>query len=174
MVNPTLMFGPYDSKPGTGAMILAIYHQRVPGYAPGGRNYIHVRDVAEGISNALEGGSIGENYILGNENLSYRDVFARIARVVGVPAPRLALPAFVTKGYGLMSSVFGRIFNKTPILSYALARIACDEHYYTARKAVEILGLPRTPIDIAVLEAFQWFKQNGYLNVTKVQHGHNL
>ena len=45
-------------------MILAIYHRKVPAFAPGGKNYVHVKDVATAIANALDGkGKIGECYI---------------------------------------------------------------------------------------------------------------
>ncbi|NJN78925.1 MAG: NAD-dependent epimerase/dehydratase family protein [Saprospiraceae bacterium] len=40
MVNPTFMFGAYDSKPGAGQVIAAINEGKIPGYPSGGRNYI--------------------------------------------------------------------------------------------------------------------------------------
>ena len=54
VVNPTFMLGAYDSAPSSGAMILAVNSQKLLGYAPGGRNYICVKDAAVGIANALE------------------------------------------------------------------------------------------------------------------------
>ena len=35
---------------------------------------------------------------------------------------------------------------------------------YVAAKAVKELKMPQTPIKIAVREAFDWFKENGYLD----------
>ncbi len=37
------------------------------------------------------------------------------------------------------------------------------KHYYSAQKAVKELSLPQTPIEIAIMEAYQWFKENNYL-----------
>ncbi len=165
VVNPTFMIGPFDSKPGFGTVILAIYNGRMPGCAVGGRNYIHVSDVAVGTINALERGRIGECYLLGNQNLSYREIFNMIAEVVGVKPPKVTFPPFVTKLYGILGSLYGTITQKSSIVSFALARIACDEHYYTAQKAVRELELPQTPIETAIEDAFIWFKQNGYLEM---------
>jgi len=50
VVNPTFMLGAYDSAPSSGAMILAVYATKLPFYAPGGRNYICVKDAAKGIA----------------------------------------------------------------------------------------------------------------------------
>jgi dihydroflavonol-4-reductase len=163
VVNPTFMVGPYDAAPGFGVIILALYHGRMPGYAVGGRNYIHVRDVAVGIANALERGRTGESYIMGNRNLSYREIFNLIASVVGVSPPRITYPPFLTKFYGMLCSCRGMLTGKPQPMNLALARIACDEHYYTSEKAIGELGLPQTPIERAVEEAFIWFKENGYL-----------
>ena len=78
IVNPTFMIGPYDSKPSSGTMVLAIYNGKVPGYTRGGKNYIAVKDTAVAIANGITMGRIGECYILGNENLSYKDAFEKI------------------------------------------------------------------------------------------------
>jgi dihydroflavonol-4-reductase len=79
VVNPTFMLGPYDSMPSSGAMVLAVYKQDVPGFAPGGRNYICVKDAAIGIANALDKGRVGESYIIGNKNMSYKEAFTLMA-----------------------------------------------------------------------------------------------
>jgi dihydroflavonol-4-reductase len=168
IVNPTFLVGPYDAKPGFGVIILAIYMGRMPGCAPGGRNYIHVRDAAVGIVNAYEKGRVGDCYILGNRNLSYRELFDMIADETGAKAPKFNYPRLLVKIYGLFGSVIGTIAKKKNVVSFTLAKIACDEHYYSVKKAVEELNLPQTSIQTAIRDAFEWFKQNGYLDKSLV------
>ncbi len=163
IVNPTFMVGPFDSKPGFGVIILAVYHERIPGCAVGGRNYVHVRDVAVGIVNALDRGRIGDCYLLGNRNLSYRELFDMIAKVTGVRPPKYTFSPFIIKIYGMFGTFLGTIARKKDVVSFAIARIACDEHYYTVQKAVNELDLPQTPIETAIKDAFVWFQQNGYV-----------
>lgn len=162
IINPTFMFGAYDSKPGAGAMILAVYGQKVPGYAKGGRNFIYVKDVAIAAANALTQGKIGECYIAGNVNMHYKEAFETIAEVVGVKAPSVYIPPFASELYGYLGSVYGRLFNKVPKVSYPMAAISSDEHFFSAQKAVKELGMPQTDIKIAIKECFDWFKMNGY------------
>ncbi len=165
VVNPTYMFGPYDAKPGSGTLILGTYHQKLPSGGPGGRNYVSVKDVAVGITNALEMGTIGECYILGNENLSYSELFEKISSVIGKPASKVTYPVWLGKIAGLAGSIYGRVFKVMPPLTLVLVKLALSEHYYTARKAVQALQLPQTPVEAAIDEAFGWFRDNGYLDI---------
>jgi len=165
VVNPTYMFGPYDAKPGSGTLILGTYHHKIPGGGTGGRNYISVKDVAVGITNALEMGTIGECYILGNENLSYSELFEKISGVIGKPASKVTYPLWLGKIAGLAGSVYGRMFKVMPVLTLVLVKMAIAEHYYTTRKAVQALQLPQTPVEAAIDEAFNWFRDNGYLDI---------
>ena len=163
IVNPTFMIGPYDSKPSSGAMILGIYKKAVPGYTSGGKNYIAVKDAAIATANAIDLGRVGECYILGNKNLSYKDAFSLIASVVGVSAPKRRLAPFFVVSYGYISSFFAKLFRYKPSITKELAVISCEKHYYSSKKAIKELKLPQTPIEVAVRECFFWFKENGYL-----------
>jgi len=137
VVNPTFMLGAYDSVPGSGAMILAVYSQKLPGYAPGGRNYICVKDAAKGIANALEKGKTGESYIIGNENLSYKEAFGKMAAELGVKPPTRSIPKWALLVYGKFGSLLAGITGRKPTVSWPMAKIACDAHYFTAEKAVK-------------------------------------
>jgi len=162
VVAPTFMFGPHDSKPGSGQIIINVYQGKVPAFSTGGKNYVHARDVAVAIVNGLKMGRIGECYLAGHENLSWEEVFTKIAKIVGVRPPALKLPAVVTKSVGYLSTAYGKLFNANPPLNHALAIISCDGQYFSAAKAVRELRMPQTPIETAIRESFEWLKANGY------------
>jgi dihydroflavonol-4-reductase len=42
-------------------------------------------------------------------------------------------------------------------------RIGRKQEFYDCSKAVKELGLPQTPIHVAVDKAITWFRENGYL-----------
>ena len=75
VVNPTYMIGPFATAEGTGMIIASVYRQQISGYTRGGRCYVSVKDVCAAIANALHMGREGECYILGNENLDYKEIF---------------------------------------------------------------------------------------------------
>ena len=167
VVNPTYMLGPYDVKPSSGAMIIQVVKKRAKGYTPGGNNFVDVRDVAAGAVSAMERGQSGELYILGHENLSYKEAFSRIAQVVGVPPPKVRIPkaaALAVGGFGtLCGRLFGR-FGATPEhFNLDSVRMGFIEHYFDPSRAVRELGMPQTPIEKTVEDAHHWFLDNGYL-----------
>lgn len=163
LVHPTFMLGPGDAKPTSNALVLELRAGRLPGYPPGGKNYVHVRDVAVATVNALTRGRVGESYILGHENLSYREAFTLIAETVGAAPPRWPLPAVATRLYGALCDVQARLTGRPAALNSAMAAVANDGHYFTAHKARTELLLPQTPIRQAVAEAFAWFTAHGYV-----------
>jgi len=87
----------------------------------------------------------------------------RIAGIIEVSPPIFTIPYTFIKAYSMLGSLKGYVFNQALTVSYNITQIACDEHYYSAQKAVKELSLSQTPIEIAIMEAYQWFKENNYL-----------
>ncbi|UOQ50744.1 NAD-dependent epimerase/dehydratase family protein [Hymenobacter cellulosivorans] len=162
LVHPTFMLGPGDAKPTSNALLLELYRGKLPGYPPGGKNYVHVRDVAQATVNALTQGRVGESYILGNENLSYRDAFARIARVLGVAPPRWPLPGGLAMLYGHFCDLQAHLTGRPAQLNSAMTAVANDGHYFSVQKARTELTLSQTSLETAVTEALAWFKDHHY------------
>lgn len=163
IVNPTFMIGPYDVKPSSGKMIISVIKGDVPGYAPGGRNFVYVKDVAQAVVNAIDKGRIGECYLAAGVNLTYKDMFHRIATMFDAKPPSIGIPGFAVLLYGGILSLVGKITKKEPVISYPLALISKEFHYYSNAKAVKELDMPQTDIEFALREAVDWFKQENYL-----------
>ncbi|MEE4215252.1 MAG: NAD-dependent epimerase/dehydratase family protein [Bacteroidales bacterium] len=164
IVNPTFMIGPYDSKPSSGTMILAVNKGKIPGYPSGGRNFVYVGDVAAAIAAAIEKGRRGECYIAGNENLAYREAFGKMALALGVKPPGMKMPRWLTLTYGRLMTGLSTVFPFTPPVNYPMALISTEKHYYSNEKAKRELGLQPTPVSEALEEAVKWFRNNGYIN----------
>lgn len=163
VINPGFMFGAYDSKPGSCAMIVSIYQGRVMGYTRGGRSYVAAKDVAVCTVNALTQGKIGECYLAVGFNLNYHEVFDLIAETIGVSAPKVQIPDLLADIAGLFGSLSGELSKKPPLLSYPMARLSHTDCYYSNAKAVRELGMPQTPLGEAIMESFTWFKQHNYI-----------
>jgi len=163
LVHPTFMLGPGDAKPTSGALLLELHRGRLPGFPLGGKNYVHVRDVAVATVNALTQGRVGESYILGNENLSYQEAFALIANVLGVAPPRWPVPPLLATCYGVVCDLKALFTGRPAQVNSAMVAVANDGHYFTAQKARTELFLPHTPITQAVADAFAWFTTHGYV-----------
>lgn len=163
LVHPTFMLGPLDYKITSNALLLALYHRRVAGVPLGGKNYVHVDDVATATINALTMGRVGESYILGNQNLSYYEAFSLMAGIMHVRAPILPVPPSLALAIGRLSDWKHRLTKQPTQLNTAMAAVANDGHYFSVTKAVAELNLPQTPVRVAIAEAFDWFRQQHHL-----------
>ncbi|MEX0982881.1 MAG: NAD-dependent epimerase/dehydratase family protein [Bacteroidales bacterium] len=159
ILNPTFMIGRYDNGNGSNKLILYIYWGKIPGYSPGGKNYVNVKDVAHAAANALFMGRDGECYITGGKNMTYKDSFRMIAETLGVPPPRLMMPRFVSISFGALQSALAAITRRAPAVTYQMARIGCEGCYYSSAKAIGELIMPQTPLEDGVREAIDWFRK---------------
>ncbi|MFN0215424.1 MAG: NAD-dependent epimerase/dehydratase family protein [Saprospiraceae bacterium] len=162
VINPTFMFGEYDSQPSSGKMIVAVYKGTLPGYTHGGKNFVYAKDVARATVNAITKGRIGQCYIAGNINLSYAELFEKMSKVIGTKMPRFILPNPMIRTIGYAGTLIGWLFKVQPNINHATAKISCEGQYYSPEKAVSELGMPQTPIEEAIQAAFSWLKSNGY------------
>ena len=163
IINPTFMFGAYDSKPGSSAMIIAVAQRKTPGYTRGGKSYVHTRDVAVAAVNALTAGRNGRCYLAAGENLSYREAFRLIAEIVNVSPPRLYLPPLLTLCVGALGSLAAFVSGRKPRISLPMARLANTDCYYSNQRAVGELDMPTSSLRDAVFEAYSWLRNPGYL-----------
>jgi dihydroflavonol-4-reductase len=164
VVNPSTPVGPWDSRPTpTGEMIVDFLKRRMPAYLETGLNLIHVRDVARGHLLAEARGRPGEKYILGHENLSLSRIFALLADLSGLPAPRVRLPYWPVLGLAFLNEFWATYLSgRPPRMPVAAIRMARKYMYFDNAKAVKYLGLNLTPVRLALEEAVAWFKQHGY------------
>ncbi len=159
VVNPAFMIGPYDYKPSSGTMIMMGLGKKVIVYPPGGKSYIHVRDAAVAVCNALTMGIPGECYILATEHLTYREFFAMLDRAAGQKSVKIPIPCPVLWVAGLGGSVWAAISGQPAPLNLVNARVLCLNSYYSGEKAREILQMPHTPVEQAIAEAIRWFRR---------------
>ncbi len=164
MVHPTVAVGPYDYKNTAHMLLTYLYQKRIIATPVGGRNYVHVSDVATATVNALTMGDLYESYILGNENLSFRQLFDMMAQIMQIRAPSRRLPAQLASLMGLLGDWRNAFSEQPGDYNSTMIAMAGDEHYFSAAKAVDALAMPQTPVRTALTEAFHWFKDNGYLD----------
>jgi dihydroflavonol-4-reductase len=164
IVNPSTPVGAYDVKPTpTGEIVLRFLQDRMPAYVRTGLNLIDVDDVARGHILAWRRGKTGARYILGNRNLSLRQMLELLAVITGKRAPRFAIPHVLPLAVAFIDEMLLARLGKTPQVSLYAVRMSKKMMYYDSSKAVRELGLPQNPIEAALEKAVHWFQENGYV-----------
>lgn len=162
IVNPDFVLGAWDVKPSSGAIILQVARLPwLPVYPPGGKSFIHAEDCALGHVLAMEKGTPGSRYLLGDHNLSYGEALSVIARVVGRPPPGMALPRGLLGLAGGLERVAGRLLPEGQALTARLGATFIGR-YRSPERARRELGLPSRPFEAAVVDAWAWFRAHGY------------
>jgi dihydroflavonol-4-reductase len=163
IVNPSAPVGPLDVKPTpTGQMVVDFLQGKMVASLDTGLNLVHVKDVARGHVLAAERGRTGERYILGNQNLSLLEIFRLLSRITGIPAPRFRVPYAAAWLAALGMEGVSRLTGRFPRVPLTAVRMARKRMHFSAAKAVRELGLPQTPVDVALSDAVLWFVEQGY------------
>lgn len=158
IVNPPSMFGPLDRRKGRGSLLDVVPRQKVPFLPPGGINVADVRDVCRGCLLALEKGRTGQRYILGGQNFTNRDLIVSIARLAGVPPPRLKLPKWLATAVAAAATALETLRPMRPPVTAQILRLSTRFMWYSSRKAEQELGYTAGPVEDAIVDALAWMK----------------
>lgn len=165
IVNPSTPVGPRDIKPTpTGKMILDFVNGKMFAYLETGLNIVDVDDVAEGHILAMEKGVVGQKYILGNRDMTLKEIFGILCGITGIPAPSVKLPYAIVYPIAVVSTAISDYITHTPPLAPVEAvRMSRKFMFFDPSKAVRELGMPRTPVEDSLGRAVDWFTANGYV-----------
>jgi dihydroflavonol-4-reductase len=164
IVAPSTPIGPRDIKPTpTGRIIVEAATGRIPAFVDTGLNLVHVDDVAQGHLLALDKGQIGENYILGGEDVSLEVMLADIAALTRRKAPTIKLPRAPLFPLAWGAEFFARLTGKEPFLTADALRMSRYRMFFSSEKARRELGYTARPYREGLKDALDWFAANGYL-----------
>jgi dihydroflavonol-4-reductase len=164
LVAPSTPIGPRDVKPTpTGRIIVEAATGRMPAFVDTGLNLVHVDDVAQGHLLALDKGKIGENYILGGEDVALETMLGDIAFLSGRRAPRIKLPRGPLFPLAYAAETIARVTGKEPFLTADALRMSRYRMFFSSEKARRELGFTARPYREGLRDALGWFRDNGYL-----------
>lgn len=165
IVNPSAPVGTHDAKPTpTGKFIVDFLNGKLFAYTDTGLNLIDAEDVAEGHFLAAERGKIGERYILGNENLRFRQILEILSSITKLPPPKIRLPHSVVLSMAYLNHFFSKmVLGREPGIPLEGVKLSRKKMFFNPEKARRELGLPQTPVHYALTKAVRWYESHGYV-----------
>lgn len=140
IVNPCSIWGQHGRQYRLEEFVQKVRQTRVVPYFTGGTCVVHVEDVVDGIMAAATRGKSGERYILGGDNLTFREIAESAARQLElrrtfVPVPNAAtwLAASILESAALVT-------HRQPRITFVTHYCAGRFHYYDSSKAKRELG----------------------------------
>lgn len=155
IVNPTLPVGPGDrgQSPPT-RMMYDFCRGGRNAYVEADLNLIDVRDVALGMTRAIEVGRPGRRYLLGAENWSVKRVFDYLADLRRLPKPRWKVPYSIALAAAYVSEFLAdTITGVSPAATITGVKLTRRRMQFDASESVAALGLRPRPVTVAIREA---------------------
>ena len=164
ILNPTTPIGPNDSKPTpTGQIFVDFLNGRFPAYMDTGMNLVDVAEVARAHVSALTKGQSGHRYILGGENLTFKQILDKMSAITGIPSPKTRIPFAIAATYAFFEEwITGRMRGKEPRATLEEVRMGRKKMFASSMHAQQELGFRIVPVYPAMRAAIEWFRTNGY------------
>ncbi len=162
IVNPGFILGPWDWKPSSGKLFLAV--ARFSPFAPVGAITVgDARDIAAGAIAAASRGQCGRRYVLGGHNLSYWNAWQQMAKVAGRRGPMVPMgPIFRAVAFPVLA-VRRLIVSEEGEANSAALAMSRQQHCFTSRRAQSELGYQSRPLDETLHDTWSWFREHGYV-----------
>lgn len=120
-------------------------------------------DTVEGIGLAHRNGVAGEGYILGNENLTFPEIWQTIARLLGKEPPNLHIPLSLLRVVSSLSATF----RGQPIFGQDFLMMIGLNWCFSNQKACRLLGLKPKTFAAAISETWQAYLDQGWTPSSK-------
>jgi dihydroflavonol-4-reductase len=129
-------------------------------YSPGQNGFVGVQDVARAVLDLMVSDKVhGERFILVSANMPFKEFFGLVAKHLGVKAPSVALPGFVSSLVGSTSEWIGNIRNREPLITMETARNSRKIHHFDGSKITRTIGFQYSPLEQCIAEACQQYIQ---------------
>ena len=128
----------------------------------GGCNIVSVRDVAAGHVLLADRGEAGARYILGGENLTWREIHTLIAELAGVRPPSVQASAVACYAVAVAEEARARLTGRAPLATRAQARMVGRYYWYSYARAAA-LGYSARPARRALAEALAWLSASPHV-----------
>lgn len=174
VARPAAIYGPGDLR--LLKLFRAIARRRFVMIGSGRVFYhmVHVEDLIAGLQLLAERAEApGEVFILGGDGYrSLNEIADLIARVVGVPAPRLHVPAWPVQLAGSLCERICAPLGVTPPIYRRRVDFFTKSRAFSIEKARRTLGYqPRIDLEQGFRETTAWYRAHGYLPAADGAHG---
>jgi nucleoside-diphosphate-sugar epimerase len=156
IVLPGVILGPGDWSKGSSAMFKLV-NNKLKFYTTGTNGFVGVEDVAEIMIQLMKSEITENRFILTSENISYRDLFEKIAAGLGKKLPQYNAGPLLRKIVVLTDAFAAKLTGKSRRFSDDFARLAGLQVKYDSTKITKILNVEFTPLSDCINKTCTFF-----------------
>lgn len=158
IVRPSSILGPYDFKPSElGKALIDFKNRKVPLLPPGGYDFVDVRDVANGIIEAIEKGRNREIYLLTGHYLSIKELAKKIGEVTKVKVPQRVIPFWCMKVLLPFVKCYGFLSKAAPVFTIeSISALKYGHPNMSKDKAQKVFGHKPRKVEESLKDFYNW------------------
>ncbi|MFT2007827.1 NAD-dependent epimerase/dehydratase family protein [Pontibacter sp. 13R65] len=164
VLNPTRVYGPgKESESNAVNKLISLYvngkWRFLPGDGKSIGNYCYIRDVVQAHLNALTLGRSGESYLLGGENVSYKEFLDSVAQVTNRHYTLYQVPAGLLQVVSQLLVTAARVTHSKPLLTPKWLKKYLNHGRVSSQKAMQELDYKITPLKEGLKMTLDYLKK---------------
>jgi nucleoside-diphosphate-sugar epimerase len=158
IINPSVILGPGDWQQSSSRLFDLVF-KGLKYYTKGSTGFVDVHDVVKAMLRLMNGEIAGERFILNSENLTYEELFIKIANALGIKAPAKYASPFMTSLGWRAELIRSFLTGKSPEFTRQTALTSHKKNSFSSDKIKRQLDYNFIPVEQSIIEI-----ANMYLN----------
>lgn len=156
IVNPSLILGAGVHGQSSTAIFESI-QRGMKFYTNGINGYVDVKDVVRAMILLMGHEVSGERFILNAVNMSYREIFTKIALAMNMKPPTWYASPFLTSLAWKAGYIYSKLTGNPPVITKESARSAHKIQQYSSEKLIKLTGFTYTDLDESIMNICRFY-----------------
>ncbi len=160
IIHPSGIIGPNDfGNSHLTQLIKVVSNGKLFACVKGGYDFVDVRDVAKGVTNACKNGIKGECYILSNRYITIKELCDLICDLQKRKRIKIILPISIAKLIAPLFELYYNLKKETPLFTkYSLYTLSSNANF-SNKKARQYLDFKNRSIEDTVKDTIEWINK---------------
>lgn len=160
IVHPSGIIGPNDfGNSHLTQLIKVVSNGKLFACVKGGYDFVDVRDVAKGVTNACKNGIKGECYILSNRYITIKELCDLICDLQKRKRIKIILPISIAKLIAPLFELYYNLKKETPLFTkYSLYTLSSNANF-SNKKARQYLDFKNRSIEDTIKDTIEWINK---------------
>lgn len=160
IVHPSGIIGPNDfGNSHLTQLIKVVSNGKLFACVKGGYDFVDVRDVAKGVTNACKNGIKGECYILSNRYITIKELCDLICDLQKRKRIKIILPISIAKLIAPLFELYYNLKKETPLFTkYSLYTLSSNANF-SNKKAKQYLDFKNRSIEDTIKDTTKWINK---------------
>ncbi len=161
VVMPSGVIGPYDyQRSNISQMFVDILLGHLTAYVKGGYNFVDVRDVANGIRQAMEKGKDHETYLLTGNEITVKELLDKTTNYIGRKPIKTKVAAWFLLAVSYLAEFYYIVLRQKPLFTHYSIVVLRSNYAFSNEKAKQELGYTVRGIDESIKDSIDFVKNN--------------